>query len=262
MHLPDTLCPGLLALELLPEGAPRQLALPVESAAALATVIADDLARLLPGVDGMGLAIAAAVYDSAQVLRPGWPLFAALAHLHESAPGAATGPTISCFGAAAGRMADAVLEPEPGLIGSPLLLLPWTLIGPATIARVVGAEMEERFTETGLAAARTALFLNEAFSIHIEQARFLTHLDLCALASMQYEHADLAGLWVLIECALLSPHADESFTSPTGDTYRWHGGMLSRQPGSAPAEPMADRAERRRYAAILAAHGLQVAAPL
>jgi len=256
MPLPDTLCPGLLALELLPEGAPRQLTLPVESAAALAEVIAEDLARLLPGVAELGLAIAAALYDSAQVLRPGWPLFAALARLHARAPGASDGPTISCFGAAAGRMADAVLEPEAGLIGSPLLLLPWTLIGSADQASAVGAEMEARFTETGLAAARTALFLNEAFSIHIEQARFLTHLDLCALASMQYQHADLAGLWALVECALLSPQADESCSSPAGDIYRWQGGVLGRQSGPASAESLAAAEERRRYRAILAAHGL------
>ena len=68
----------LLAIELAPGSVPAGLTLPVESAALLADCVAADLARLVPDVERAGLAISAACYDQAQVLRPGYPMFDAL----------------------------------------------------------------------------------------------------------------------------------------------------------------------------------------
>lgn len=245
----QSICPGLLALELIPEGRPSSLSLPVESADLLGDVITADLMRLLPGVETMGLAVAAALYDPAQVMRPGWPLFAELARLHARTQQGAWTPAVSCFGAAAGRMADPGLEPDASLIGSPMLLIPWCLIGADLDAARINAEMEESFTDKGLAEARTSLLLNEAFSIRVEHARYLTRLDLCALTAMQYENAGLAALWSLIECALLSPERTELMQTPGAGHYRWqHGRVHVDKPG--------DAVEARQYAAILAAHGI------
>ena len=47
-----TSCPAVLAIELVPEGAPQALSLALESAHLLGEHIANDLARLLPGVLG------------------------------------------------------------------------------------------------------------------------------------------------------------------------------------------------------------------
>jgi hypothetical protein len=244
-----SLCTGLLAVELVPEGRPSSLMLPVESAPLLGDAITADLLRLLPGVEAMGLSVAAALYDPAQVMRPGWPLFAELARLHVRAQRGGWAASVSCFGASAGRMAEPLLEPDAALIGSPLLLVPWTLIGGDADAARINAEMEESFTERGLAEARTSLLLNEAFSIRVEHARYLTRLDLCAMTAMQYENAGLAELWSLIECALLSPEREETVTTPGGATLRWRDGRVETIAAS-------DAAEARQYAAILAAHGI------
>jgi hypothetical protein len=249
-----SLCPGLLALELVPEGRPSSLTLPVESAPMLGDAITADLMRLLPGVEVMGLAVSAALYDPAQILRPGWPLFAELARLYARTQRGAWAASVSCFGASAGRMADPGLEPDESLIGSPLLLIPWTLIGPDRDAARINAEMEESFTEKGLAEARTSLLLNEAFSIRVEHARYMTRLDLCAITAMQYENAGLTALWSLIECALLSPDREETVTMPSGNRYRWRDGQVS------PLQEE-DRAEARKCAAILNAHGLELRQP-
>jgi hypothetical protein len=246
-----SLCPGLLAVELIPEGRPSSLSLPVESAHLLGDAITADLLRLLPGVETMGLAVASALYDPAQVMRPGWPLFAELARLHARTQQGAWTPAVSCFGASAGRMADPGLEPDASLIGSPLLLIPWVLIGTDLDAARINAEMEESFTDKGLAEARTSLLLNEAFSIRVEHARYLTRLDLCALTAMQYENVGLAPLWSLIECALLSPMRSEEIGTASGGSYRW-------QEGAVTVLQAGDAAEARQYAAILAAHGIAV----
>lgn len=252
MNFTRSLCPGLLALELLPERAPVSLTLPAESVAGLSDVIASNLLRLLPGVDKLGLAIAAALYDQAQILRPGWPIFDELARLYQRSQSADSGASIACFGAAAGRMPAARLEPERSLIGSPLMLLPWVLKGEEEMVAHFSLQMEEVFTENGLADARTALFLNEAFSIKVEHARLLTQYDLCAITAMQYQHAGLAPLWSLIECALLSPEREQIIESAGGDTYRWQAGFVTIVGKVAPENAQ----EQRQYQAVLAAHGI------
>ena len=248
-----SVCPGLLAIELVPEGRPSGLSLPVESAGLLGDAITGDLLRLLPGVDGMGLSVAAALYDPAQILRPGWPLFAELSRLHARTQLGGWTPAVSCFGASAGRMADPGLEPDASLIGSPLLLIPWVLIGADLDAARINADMEEGFTDKGLAEARTSLLLNEAFSIRVEHARYLTRLDLCAMTAMQYENVGLAALWSLIECALLSPQREEHIATDSGGRYRWQHGIVH-------IDARGDEREARQYVAILAAHGIETRA--
>lgn len=252
MNFTRSLCPGLLALELLPERAPASLTLSAESAAELSDVMASNLLRLLPGVDKMGLAIAAALYDQAQILRPDWPIFEELARLYQHSPSADSSASIACFGAAAGRMPAAQLEPERSLIGSPLMLLPWVLMGEPERVAHFNLQMEEVFTENGLADARTALFLNEAFSIKVEHARLLTLYDLCVITAMQYQHAGLTPLWSLIECALLSPECEQTVASAGGDTYRWRAGIVTIVRKVAPENAQ----EQRQYQAVLAAHGI------
>ena len=79
--------PGVLALELSQGGAPARLSLSRDEAAELAAHIAADLARLLPagpagpGAEAADLIVLGALYDHAQLLRPGWPLYAELAQL-------------------------------------------------------------------------------------------------------------------------------------------------------------------------------------
>ena len=244
-----TSCPAVLAIELVPEGGPTSLSLPLESAHLLGEKIANDLARLLPGVETMGLSVSAALYDVAQVLRPGWPIHAELALMHQQAQRGGWMPAITSFGASAGRMATPVLEPDARLIGSPLLLVPFVLVGHAHDAEQVSAAMERDFEEKGLADSATSLFLNEAFSIRTEHARYLTRHDLCALMAMQYEHAGFAALWSIIECALLSPGRDEAVDLDGGVHLDYRAGRLSvRGDAASPAF--------RQATAILAAHGL------
>lgn len=247
-----TLVPGLLAVELIPESRLPTLTLAVESADLLGQAIADDLLRLLPGCEHLGLAVAAALYDAAQILRPGWPIFTTLGELHGRAQRGAWQPAVCSFGSSAASMPDPILEPDRGLVGSPLLALPWTLIGPADTAAAIGARMEQELAETGLAAARTALLLAEAFSIKLDHARYLSRHDLCAITAMQYQNADQAALWSLIECALLSPDRDETVTTAGGHRYRWHAGAVAIEAPADPADP-----EVAMFRSVLAGHGIE-----
>lgn len=267
-----THCPAVLAIELRGPPPATLPCVPTEQAARLVDAIAADLARLLPGVDGLGLAVAGALFDVAQVLRPGWPLFQELALLYRRERRGDPTPAVMGLGTAGGRMASPVLEPEPGLGGGPLVLVPFVLVGEDALAQAIGTRMEQVFTEQGLAGAEVPLFLSQGLGLEVEHARYMTRFDLCALMAIQLDHAGLGTLWPLLEAALLAPAAVQFVRDEGGTGWRGESGSVrgaafgfeawARGPGAALA-PLA-RAEgfagtllaQRRAAALLAAHGL------
>jgi hypothetical protein len=204
-------CLGALALEI--AATPARMDLPRAEAESLAGHVADDLQRLLPEVQALDLVLDGAHFDPAEILRPSWPVHAALASLAQRAPGSG-GARVIAFGNDGEQMPSASLAPDPALAGGALRLVPFALMGPAPDIARVGAAMEERLIETGMAGAATALFAQQGFGGRLEHARYLTLHDLCALMAMQYEHAGLAPLWPLIEAALLAPHSEEWLDAP------------------------------------------------
>ena len=75
-----------------------------------------------------------------------------------------------------------------------------------------------------MAGAQTALFAQSAFGAQIEHARYFSILDLCAMMALQYEHAGLAPLWPLLECALLSATAEAWLDAPPEPLARFSAG--------------------------------------
>lgn len=181
-----------------------------EEGGALVEGISRDLLRLLPDVASMDLGVALANFDSAELLRPGWPVHAGLGELLQAAPGK-DGPRMAAFFAHAGKMASPALQPEPSLQGGPMRLVPFVLSGDAALASRVGRQMEAVLMEQGMASAETALAAQGAFALPLEHARYVSIHDLCAMTAMQYQHGGLAGLWQIIEAALLAPDSEEVF---------------------------------------------------
>lgn len=265
-------CHGALALETM--SPPQRVALEREVAATLADHVANDLQRLLPGVDRLDLAVAAAAFDPAELLRPGWPRHAALAQLALAAPGR-HGARVLGFGAANGTM-PAGLAPDPEFGGGALLLLPFVLVGAEQDVVSVGRAMEERLLDTGMADAATALFAQTAFGTRLEHARYLSLHDLCALTAMQYEHVGLGPLWPLIEAALLAPESEEWLDAPPEPLARYADNEVrialldidawadrGFAPAGVDAASLARRFEafqmrQRQFGAVLTAHGIPV----
>jgi hypothetical protein len=216
-------CFGALALEL--ASAPARDRLTRDATDALGTHLGIDLQRLLPGVDALDLVYAGAHYDPCELLRPGWPVHAALAELARGVPGAGGGRVVG-FGAHEARMPSAALQPDPALHGGPLRLLPFALLGEATAIAAAGRAMEEHLLETGMAGAATALAAQDAFGARLEHVRYLSVHDLCAMTAMQYQHAGLGALWPLIEAALLTPERDEWLDAAREPLARLHRGEI------------------------------------
>jgi hypothetical protein len=258
-------CFGALALELGPEQQDPRAVLERDHAERLAGFMARDLARLLPGVEALDGVFAAALFDPAELLRPGWPVHAALVGLADSARGARGGRVIA-LGASGGRMPVPELQPDPQLAGGLLRLLPFALLGETDAVRVVGRQMEERLLETGMAQAHTALEAQSGFGLALEHARFMSLHDLCALTAAQYQHAELDAQWRLIEAALLAPESSEWLQLSNGLCALQVGGQVRIAEAEASAwralgasgSHEAYRLALRQLIAILGAHGVAV----
>ncbi|UNK58648.1 hypothetical protein MNQ95_06050 [Pseudoxanthomonas daejeonensis] len=266
---------GAFALELAGGAEPGHAALPPEQAGELATRVGRDLAALVEGVSGLDLVLAAAHFDPAESLRPGWPLHQRLQELHARAPGRDQGPRVLAFGADAEGGVPMPFQADPALAGGGLRVLPFVLVGAADTVSAVAEALEEKLLALGMAQPDTALAAQDGFAARIEHARYLSVHDLAAMMAMQYDNQGLAPLWNLVEAALLAPHAVEWLDQGAEPLLRLENGEV-RMALFDPAgwcmhyqggEGDCDRLQRvyehflarqRQFAAVLEAHGIPV----
>lgn len=256
-----------LALELAPGQADGRLALTRDEADQLAGLVGADLEGLLPGVASARLALAGALFDPVELLRPGFPTWATLDELARGIPRGHL-ENVVAFGTHEGSMPAATLVPEPAHAGGSMRLLPLALLAPAALAERLAECMENELIGRGEAGAATADWLMRTLGVRLQHARYLTRNDLLALICVQYEHVGLAPLWSLLEAALLTPRQEERVLSARGLALRYADGVVHAQsPSGWLAAQAGDPRQRghafaglvfelRQYAALLQAHRL------
>ena len=267
---------GVLALELSPGSAIAHDALQQADAARIAGLAGRDIGALVPEARELDLVFAAAHFDPAEVLRPGWPMHRRLDELRQRAPKAGLGPRIITFGADRDGQVPQPLRAEDELRGGSLRVLPFLFTGEATVASAAAERMEALLMDRGMAQADTALCAQEAFGARIEHARYLTVHDLAAMTALQYRNLGLETLWGVIETALLAPAREAVLDAVPEPLLRCAGGeariaLLSpaawRRRYMAGADEDSARLERgfelfqarqRQFAAVLQAHGIEV----
>jgi hypothetical protein len=261
--------PAVLALELSPGEVPQRLTLSRDEAAELAAFVAEDLHKLLPQVDQARLVIGGALFDTVELLRPGFPVWATLDELARRVPRGHL-QNVVAFGSHEGHMPAQPLEPERAYADGPMRLLPLSLLAPESLADELSERLEVELVGRGEASARTADWLMCTFAIRLEHVRYLSRNDLLALTCVQYEHVNLAPLWTLLEAALLTPYREESTLSLRGLRLRYiDGKVLAQSPSQWLAAQTGDEKQRshafagivfelRQYAALLHAHGLSL----
>ncbi|MGH8027850.1 MAG: hypothetical protein ACREO0_14105 [Pseudoxanthomonas sp.] len=267
---------GVLALELAGGSAPASAALPQAEAGRLAELLARDLGKLVPGAEALDLSFAAAHFDPAEALRPGWPLHRRLDELRQRAPGQGQGPRVIAFGADSEGKVPLPFAAEAGLQGGQMRVLPFLLSGAPETVRALQENFEEVLLDRGMAGADTALLAQQAFGAQIEHARYLTAHDLAAIMAMQYQNQGLQRLWPIIETALLAPAEEHWLDEPPEPLLRYAEGGVQialldpaawqqRHAGQVPEEVEQlqrayeyFQARQRQIAAVLEAHGIPV----
>ncbi|HEY9131324.1 MAG TPA: hypothetical protein VIM98_06165 [Dyella sp.] len=261
--------PIVLAVELSPGETPTQLALTRDEAAELAAHVASDLHALLPQVDQARLALAGGLFDAVELLRPGFPVWATLDELARRVPRGHL-ENVVAFGSHEGRMPAQPLEPDPTYADGPMRYIPISLLAPEPLATELAEQLEIELVGRGEAGQRTSDALMRRLGVQLEHVRYLSRNDVLALTCVQYEHVNLAPLWMLLEAALLTPYREESTLSARGLPLRYAEGKVFAQSPAAWLAAQAGEAtqrthdlagivfELRQYAALLAAHGLAV----
>ncbi len=223
--------PFLVAVETDPlryhgEHAVRPAPLGLQESEQLLAHIAADLGKLFPDINQHGLCLAGALYDQAQVLRPGLPVFQAMADVARrrwKQHGKRAG--LLSIGAADGRLPRDELVPDPALPPGILQLLCLQLHGDADALRALEDDMEHRFMEEGQLSPLSARALEQAFGIATTHVRFLTVTDLHAMLKLQLEHFGFPALWTLIDAALENAPSCE-VKGEAGQAFRWHNGAV------------------------------------
>lgn len=271
----DSYVMGVIALELSAGQQPLQAALRPQQAGALAERLGRDLVALVPQVGGLDLCLAAAHFDPAEALRPGWPLHRRLQELLQRAPGSNQGARLIAFGADELDEVPLPFQADGELRGGALRVLPFLLSGDPAAVAAVGERLEEILLEAGMAQADTALLAQQAFGAQVEHARYMTAHDLAAMMAMQYQNTGLEALWPVIETALLAPDEESWLDAPPEPLLRYAGGQAHIalfEPAAwrlryAPAIADDDKLDRayqyfqarqQQLAAVLEAHGIPV----
>ena len=266
---------GVMALELTAGSTPQRAALTATDASGLAEKLGRDLATHAPQVRDLDLVFAAAHFDPAEALRPGWSLHQRLRDLHQRAPGRGEGARVIAFGADENGGIPMPLHADEGLRGGLLRVVPFLLSGDDHTVEAVGERLESVLLETGMAQPDTALLAQTAFGAQIEHARYMTLHDLAAMTAMQYEHGGLGALWPVIETALMAPTDEAWLDAPPEPLLRYANSEVHIalfEPAAwraryASAEATDERLERaylhfqarqQQIAAVLEAHGIPV----
>lgn len=267
---------GVLALELSAGSVPAAAALPQAQAGRLLDLLARDLGKLVPGASALELGFAAAHFDPAEVLRPGWPLHRRLDELRQRAPGRDLGPRVIAFGADSQGQVPLPFAADEALHGGQMRVLPFLLSGAPETVQGLQEVFEEVLLDRGMAGADTALLAQEAFGAQVEHARYLTVHDLAAIMAMQYQNQGLQRLWPIIETALLAPDEEHWLDEPPEPLLRYAEGGVQialldpaawqqRHVGQVPDDiEQLQRAyeyfqaRQRQIAAVLEAHAIPV----
>ncbi|GMU43555.1 MAG: hypothetical protein AMXMBFR25_15410 [Lysobacterales bacterium] len=218
---------GVLALELVADKTPQRRLLQREVAEGLNDAMGTQLARFLPHEHQYGFAWSGALYDPAQLLRPGFPLHAELEHLFHAGQrhGLAAGHCLVLC-EREGRMPTARLEPDPELGAGSLFAIPIVLTGDAAAIAAANGPLEDALCEQGLADPAVVYELHRDLGVAFEHVRLMSLVDLAAMMAAQLEHVGLGCAWTLIEEALYGRPARMVETqTPLGQSLRLDDGV-------------------------------------
>lgn len=257
--------PLTLALELVEGQTLAQCTLTRDEAAELAAMIASDLHMLIPEVGAARLTLAGTLLDAVELLRPGFPVWAALDELARRVPRGHR-DNVLAFGSYDGQMPEPVLEPSGEYADGALRLLPMSVLTPPDLAVELSECLENQLIDRGKVSEPTADWLMRTLGMRLAHVRYLSRNDLLAVMCAQYGHVALGPLWDLLEVALLTPEQDATSVTERGLTLEFaQGAVLAQSPAQWLAEQDSDDAQRahdfadiifelRQYALLLDAH--------
>ena len=201
--------------------AKRPVLLGARDAEQMLAHLAADLKSLLPSISRCSLIAPGALFDQTQILRPSYPAFAALESASIVERAEEFRPQLVSIDAADGVMPVENLQPLDDIPLGLFQLLPVVLHGPSGVVAELGQAMEYRFLEEGQLSAHSAKWLETAFGVSINHARFMTLTDLGAMLRMQLDHFGFLPLWELLDTAINNRDEILQVQTDSGKVFEW-----------------------------------------
>jgi hypothetical protein len=269
-----TMWMGVLALEPVAGALPQRQMLTRATAEGLNDAMGAQLARFLPPEHDYGFVWSAAIYDPAQLLRRGFPLYQELANLFVAGQrhGVDAGQCLTLC-ERDGRMPTALLEPESAIGGGTLYVVPIAVTGSEQAIAAASEKLESELYDQGLADAAVVFELHRDLGVAFEHVRLMSLMDVSAMMAAQLEHVGFGCAWQLIEELLYAKSpGDVEVRSPLGQSLKLDGGAvwMAFEPYSLHARQYVGDAdsclqsyaeklhEFRQLQGLLAAHGIAV----
>lgn len=197
---------GMLTIEVFFDGTTMpNLTLEQESIKQLNTQISTELQNIVPNLEDSSYAIVGGLFQSSEILQPGFPIHAQLRQYANAAlKGENNRRNQLIIGANNSKLPKGLRRNKKVQI-TPLLLMPFVIITENQETKDV---FEKQLMHKGMGSVELLKQLQTALGVKIRHVNFMTILD---LAAMMHNHLQMAGfepLWNLLEQALFNENPE------------------------------------------------------
>ncbi len=173
--------------------------------------ISKELQSIVPHLDESSFTIVGGVYQSSELLQPGFPIHGQLKqYAHAALKGENNRRNQLVIGASNGHLPKG-LKQKTGTQMTPLLLMPFVII---TDNEETQSVFEQQLMHKGMTSKDLLIQLQNHLGVKIRHVNFMTILD---LAAMMHNHLQMIGfdaLWQILEQALFNEAPEIRVTTP------------------------------------------------
>lgn len=202
---------GMLTIEAFidPSSQPK-LVLTQDEIKQLNQQISKELQAILPHLDNSSFAIVGSLYQSSELLQPGFPIHTQLRqYAHAALKGENNRKNQLLIGANEKGLPEGLVHNNDVQV-TPLLLMPFVVI---TDDEETKSVFEKQLMHKGMGSQELLIQLQKTLGVKIRHSNFMTILD---LAAMMHNHLQMAGfepLWKILEEALFNQHPETRITT-------------------------------------------------
>jgi len=172
--------------------------------------ISKELQSVIPHLDDSSYTIVGGLYQSSELLQPGFPIHTQLRqYAHAALKGENNRRNQLIIGAGEDGLPEG-LSLNPDVQVTPLLLMPFVILTQNDKSKEI---FEKQLMHKGMGSTELLILLQKTIGVKIRHSNFMTVLD---LAAMMHNHLQMAGfelLWKLLEEAIFNKHPETRVTT-------------------------------------------------